>query len=103
MKDLHYNWKTQCPLTRITSNPIVPPKEICQTSVITPNPEIKVYRRKTKVVKSVVQIVLWYLDSGCSKHMTRNCSQLINFVEKFLGTIRFGNDDIAKIMRYGDY
>ncbi|GJT65191.1 retrovirus-related pol polyprotein from transposon TNT 1-94 [Tanacetum coccineum] len=27
-----------------------------------------------------VQIVLWYLDSGCSKHMTRNRSQLMNFL-----------------------
>nr|GEZ61020.1 integrase, catalytic region, zinc finger, CCHC-type, peptidase aspartic, catalytic [Tanacetum cinerariifolium] len=51
----------------------------------------------------VVQIVLWYLDSGCSKHMTGNRSQLINFVSKFLGTVRFGNDHIAKIMGYGDY
>ncbi|GJV37331.1 hypothetical protein Tco_1409808 [Tanacetum coccineum] len=32
----------------------------------------------------VVQIVLWYLDSGCSKHITGNRSQLINFVHKFL-------------------
>ncbi|GKB09595.1 hypothetical protein Tco_0837907 [Tanacetum coccineum] len=51
----------------------------------------------------VVQIVLWYLDSGCSKHMTRNCSQLMNFVSKFLGTVRFENDQVAKIMGYGDY
>nr|GEU82694.1 hypothetical protein [Tanacetum cinerariifolium] len=36
-------------------------------------------------VGHVVQIVLWYLDSGCSKHMTGDCSQLINFVQKFLG------------------
>ncbi|GJV47225.1 hypothetical protein Tco_1437437 [Tanacetum coccineum] len=48
-------------------------------------------------------IVLWYLDSGCSKHMTRNRSQLMNFVSKFLGTVRFGNDQIARIMGYGDY
>ncbi|GKC74568.1 retrovirus-related pol polyprotein from transposon TNT 1-94 [Tanacetum coccineum] len=52
---------------------------------------------------NVVQIILWYLDSGCSKHMTENRSQLINFVNKFLGTVRFGNDHIAKIMGYGDY
>ncbi|GJZ36724.1 retrovirus-related pol polyprotein from transposon TNT 1-94 [Tanacetum coccineum] len=55
------------------------------------------------VKHSVVQIVLWYLDSGCSKHMTGNRSQLINFVSTFLGTVRFGNDRIAKIMGYGDY
>nr|GEW97863.1 hypothetical protein [Tanacetum cinerariifolium] len=51
----------------------------------------------------VVQIVLWYLDSGCSKHMTGDRSQLVNFVHKFLGTIKFGNDHVAKIMGYGDY
>nr|GEZ46380.1 hypothetical protein [Tanacetum cinerariifolium] len=31
---------------------------------------------------TVVKIVLWYLDSGCSKHMTGDCSQLINFALK---------------------
>ncbi|GJT60489.1 retrovirus-related pol polyprotein from transposon TNT 1-94 [Tanacetum coccineum] len=56
-----------------------------------------------EVLFEVFQIVLWYLDSGCSKHMTRNRSQLINFVSKFLGTVRFGNDHIAKIIGYGDY
>ena len=35
--------------------------------------------------------------------MTGNRSQLTNFVSKFLGTVRFGNDHIAKIMGYGDY
>ncbi|GJV41158.1 hypothetical protein Tco_1419598 [Tanacetum coccineum] len=54
-------------------------------------------------IKQVVQIVLWYLDSGCLKHMTGNRSQLMNFVSKFLGTVRFGNDQIARIMEYGDY
>ncbi|GJY72245.1 retrovirus-related pol polyprotein from transposon TNT 1-94 [Tanacetum coccineum] len=33
----------------------------------------------------------------------RNRSQLMNFVSKFLGTVRFGNDQIARIMGYGDY
>ncbi|GKC51358.1 retrovirus-related pol polyprotein from transposon TNT 1-94 [Tanacetum coccineum] len=35
--------------------------------------------------------------------MTGNRSQLMNFVSKFLGTVRFGNDHIARIMGYGDY
>nr|GFA84097.1 retrovirus-related Pol polyprotein from transposon TNT 1-94 [Tanacetum cinerariifolium] len=34
--------------------------------------------------------------------MTRNLKLLINFVEKFLGTIKFGNDQIAPILGYGD-
>nr|GEW78062.1 ribonuclease H-like domain-containing protein [Tanacetum cinerariifolium] len=33
----------------------------------------------------------------------RNCSQLMNFVSKFMGTVRFGNYQIAKIIGYGDY
>nr|GEU57372.1 integrase, catalytic region, zinc finger, CCHC-type, peptidase aspartic, catalytic [Tanacetum cinerariifolium] len=35
--------------------------------------------------------------------MTGNRSQLMYFVSKFLGTVRFGNDQIARIMRYDDY
>ncbi|GJU05538.1 retrovirus-related pol polyprotein from transposon TNT 1-94 [Tanacetum coccineum] len=52
---------------------------------------------------SVVQVILWYLDSGCSKHMTGNRSKLKNFVEKFIGSVRFGNDHFGAIMGYGDY
>nr|GEV67432.1 retrovirus-related Pol polyprotein from transposon TNT 1-94 [Tanacetum cinerariifolium] len=51
---------------------------------------------------NVVQICLWSVDSGCSKHMTGNIKLLINFVWKFLGTVRFGNDHIATILGYGD-
>nr|GEW34034.1 copia protein [Tanacetum cinerariifolium] len=61
-------------------------------------------RVKSKSVKKlVVQIVLRYLDSECSKHMTGDRSQLINFVQKFLDMVKFGNDHVAKIMGYGDY
>nr|GEZ86044.1 hypothetical protein [Tanacetum cinerariifolium] len=34
----------------------------------------------------LVEIVLFIIDSGCSKHMMGNLNLLINFVEKFLGT-----------------
>nr|GEX80066.1 retrovirus-related Pol polyprotein from transposon TNT 1-94 [Tanacetum cinerariifolium] len=52
---------------------------------------------------TVVQIVLWYLDSGCSNHMTGDRSPFMNFVKKFIGTVRFGNDHFGAIMGYGDY
>ncbi|GKE47238.1 hypothetical protein Tco_1478496, partial [Tanacetum coccineum] len=32
-----------------------------------------------------------------------NRSQLTIFINKFLGDVKFGNDQIAKIMGYGDY
>ncbi|GKB41535.1 retrovirus-related pol polyprotein from transposon TNT 1-94 [Tanacetum coccineum] len=51
----------------------------------------------------VVQIVLWYLDSGCSKRMTGNRSRLKNFIKKFIETVRFRNDHFGAIMGYGDY
>ncbi|GKA35389.1 hypothetical protein Tco_0721880 [Tanacetum coccineum] len=37
-------------------------------------------------------------SSRCLKHVTWNRSQLMNFVSKFMGTARFGNDNIARIM-----
>ncbi|GJX51990.1 integrase, catalytic region, zinc finger, CCHC-type containing protein [Tanacetum coccineum] len=105
-----YNWRpigrtftlveNACPLTRITTTNKVPLREpiplevVAQESIVT-----KVYTRRPKVV----QIVLWYLDSGCSKHMTEDRSQLTNFVHKFLDTVKFSNNQIAKIMGYGDY
>nr|GEW58695.1 hypothetical protein [Tanacetum cinerariifolium] len=55
------------------------------------------------ILRKVVQIVLWYLDSGCSKHMTEDRSQLTNFGNKFLSTVKFGNDHVVKIMGYDDY
>nr|GEU75402.1 integrase, catalytic region, zinc finger, CCHC-type, peptidase aspartic, catalytic [Tanacetum cinerariifolium] len=70
-----------------------------------------VYSRKPRKSKTTdpvskskaVQIVLWYLDFGCSKHIIRDRSQLTNFVNKFLGTVKFRNDHVAKIMGYGNY
>ncbi|GJU22617.1 retrovirus-related pol polyprotein from transposon TNT 1-94 [Tanacetum coccineum] len=51
---------------------------------------------------NLVEIILFIVDSGCSKHMTGNLKLLTNFVEKFLGTVKFGNDQIAPILGYGD-
>nr|GEV12331.1 hypothetical protein [Tanacetum cinerariifolium] len=106
-----------CPLTRIATTAIVPLREPILIESNTDKPLVTlVYSRKSKAAKKkvpvsnpkinkslVVQIVFWYLDSGCSKHMTEDRYQLINFVQKFLGTVKFGNDHVAKIMGYGDY
>nr|GFB25459.1 integrase, catalytic region, zinc finger, CCHC-type, peptidase aspartic, catalytic [Tanacetum cinerariifolium] len=60
------------------------------------------FRKKPHDYMNIVQICLWIIDSGCSKHMTGNRTLLMNFVEKFLGTIRFGNNDFAVIAVYED-
>nr|GEY46736.1 ribonuclease H-like domain-containing protein [Tanacetum cinerariifolium] len=41
--------------------------------------------------------------NGCSTHMTGDRSLLRNFIEKFMGTICFRNDNFAAITGYGDY
>ncbi|KAI3707521.1 hypothetical protein L6452_26130 [Arctium lappa] len=45
---------------------------------------------------------MWYLDSGCSKHMTEQKALLSNYTEKFSGNVRFGNDQLSPILGYGD-
>ncbi|GJR46247.1 retrovirus-related pol polyprotein from transposon TNT 1-94 [Tanacetum coccineum] len=99
-------------LTMITTPTEVPLRKPTALENETPKPVVTlVYSRKPRKSKTnvpdskskVVQIVLWYLDSGCSKHMTGDRSQLTNFVNKFLGTVKFENDHVAKILGYGYY
>nr|GEW53198.1 hypothetical protein [Tanacetum cinerariifolium] len=53
---------------------------------------------KSSEVKKIITVE----DHRYSKHMTGNIKLLINFMWKFLGTVRFGNDHIAAILGYGD-
>nr|GEW82844.1 integrase, catalytic region, zinc finger, CCHC-type, peptidase aspartic, catalytic [Tanacetum cinerariifolium] len=57
---------------------------------------------KENVNPNLIEIVLFIVDSGCSKHMTGNLKLLINFVKKFLGTVKSENDQIAPILGNGD-
>ncbi|GJY50988.1 retrovirus-related pol polyprotein from transposon TNT 1-94 [Tanacetum coccineum] len=109
---LNANLNINASASKITTTTEVPLRKPTALENETPKPVVTlVYSRKPRKSKTnvpiskskVVQIVLWYLDSGCSKHMTRDRSQLTNFVNKFLGTVKFENDHVAKILRYGDY
>ncbi|GJZ71668.1 retrovirus-related pol polyprotein from transposon TNT 1-94 [Tanacetum coccineum] len=53
-------------------------------------------------ITNIVQLILFIVDSGCTKHMTGNLKLLCNFVENFLGTVHFGNDQFASILSYED-
>ncbi|GJT30515.1 retrovirus-related pol polyprotein from transposon TNT 1-94 [Tanacetum coccineum] len=102
----------------ITPTKVVPIKESISNSVETSKPELKVYSRRPKHVKNVgsskeAKIVeskkannsepthLW----GSNATDVPSSSSLVNdrLSRLFSGTIRFGNDQVAKIMRYGDY
>ncbi|GKA28333.1 retrovirus-related pol polyprotein from transposon TNT 1-94 [Tanacetum coccineum] len=55
-----------------------------------------------KWITNIVQLILFIVASGCTKHMTANLTLLCNFVKKYLGTVHFGNDQFALILGYGD-
>ncbi|GKA34951.1 retrovirus-related pol polyprotein from transposon TNT 1-94 [Tanacetum coccineum] len=95
------------PLTRITSTNVVPPKNLLPTKVAkkaTPR------RNNPKMIKDVT-------NKSSSSRCCLNCSLVFGLrmlqaydrkplfahqlFHKFLGTVRFGNDQIAKIMGYG--
>nr|GEU82213.1 integrase, catalytic region, zinc finger, CCHC-type, peptidase aspartic, catalytic [Tanacetum cinerariifolium] len=59
---------------------------------------LRLTQEQATILREVIQIVFSYLDSGCSKHMTGDRSQLTNFDNKFLGTVKFGNDHVEKII-----
>nr|GEY19104.1 integrase, catalytic region, zinc finger, CCHC-type, peptidase aspartic, catalytic [Tanacetum cinerariifolium] len=40
-----------------------------------------------KATNKVIRLILWIVDSGCSKHMTGNLQPLRNFIKKFMGTV----------------
>nr|GEU31084.1 hypothetical protein [Tanacetum cinerariifolium] len=58
--------------------------------------------RNENVKKKIVQLIIFIVDSGCTKHMTGNLTLPCNFVEKYLSTVRFSNDQFALIIGYGD-
>ncbi|GJU52331.1 retrovirus-related pol polyprotein from transposon TNT 1-94 [Tanacetum coccineum] len=84
------------------------PKPIKPRTYLRWSPTGKMFDLKGKLIES--SDAACHLDysngdnaySGCSKHMTGNLKLLINFVWKFLGTVRFGNDHVAAILGYGD-
>jgi len=45
---------------------------------------------------------MWYLDSGCSKHMTGEASQLINLKWKSAGFVTYGDNNRGRILGVGD-
>nr|GEU45116.1 hypothetical protein [Tanacetum cinerariifolium] len=74
----------------------------CITYNNTVNASLTAELARYKELAKVIQICLWCVDLGCSKHMTENLKLLINFVWKFMGTVRLRNDHVAAILGFGD-
>jgi hypothetical protein len=71
-----------------------------------PAKNVKVWKKKESdkcglVFSSQRQTNPWYIDSGCSKHMTRDKGKFLSLSESKLGNITFGNDAPGKIKGKG--
>ncbi|GJW50319.1 hypothetical protein Tco_0091670 [Tanacetum coccineum] len=100
-----------CPLTRFTSTNVVPPKKTTSHSDEIQKPEIKVYSRKPKNVKNIgSSIIAKIVESKNANHSELDQTWGSNATDipsssslVMTGTVRFWNDQIARIMGYGDY
>ncbi|GJT30551.1 integrase, catalytic region, zinc finger, CCHC-type containing protein [Tanacetum coccineum] len=109
-----------CPLTRFTSTNVVPPKQTTSHSDEIQKPEIKVYSRKPKNVKNIGSSKMAKIvESKNANHSEPNHTWGSNATDIPLssslvmtgcpdctlvsGLRIFGNDQIARIMGYGDY
>ncbi|GJW23278.1 retrovirus-related pol polyprotein from transposon TNT 1-94 [Tanacetum coccineum] len=54
------------------------------------------------LLQHVGDVILFISTLGAVCVMKGNIKLLSNFIEKFLGTVKFGNDQIAMILGYGD-
>ncbi|GJY71194.1 retrovirus-related pol polyprotein from transposon TNT 1-94 [Tanacetum coccineum] len=61
-----------------------------------------VQKKVSFAIDNIIQLILFIVDSGCTKHTTGNPKLLCNFVEKYLGTVHFRNDQFSPILGYGD-
>ncbi|GJU34460.1 retrovirus-related pol polyprotein from transposon TNT 1-94 [Tanacetum coccineum] len=96
-----------CPLTRITLNKIVPPKETTSAPVATPTSGILVYSRRpkaTRYVGSSSKVKIVESKTSNPKEPKQSWGSTVsNVPSSSLNDCRFRNDHIAKIMVYGDY
>ncbi|GJZ97301.1 retrovirus-related pol polyprotein from transposon TNT 1-94, partial [Tanacetum coccineum] len=80
-----------CPLTRITTTNEVPSRKPIVLESESPKPVVNlVYSRKPRKNKN-------------TEFPLEKTKLSIIILCKFLGTVKFGNDQVAKIMGYGDY
>ncbi|GJV09022.1 retrovirus-related pol polyprotein from transposon TNT 1-94 [Tanacetum coccineum] len=84
--------------------PIRPRKPIRKTNQSIATPPKKIVASDPTIYKSKSYYKMLYEKTslGMDMHMTENLKLLCNFVEKYLGTIRFDNDQISPILGYGD-
>ncbi|GJT65717.1 uncharacterized mitochondrial protein-like protein [Tanacetum coccineum] len=76
----------------VSDDVLILPEHPSDTYVFTVKMEILLEPTSNKLLvgldDGLVEIIMFIVDSECSKHMMRNLKLLVNFMEKFLGTVR---------------
>nr|GEY59889.1 integrase, catalytic region, zinc finger, CCHC-type, peptidase aspartic, catalytic [Tanacetum cinerariifolium] len=97
------------PLEKVDSNIILDSSDMCnndikdgQNAKETKDERVLLASLITNLKLYIVQIVLFIINSGCTKHMMGNLKLLCDFVKKYQGMMRFRNDQFAPIIGYGD-
>nr|GEV42062.1 hypothetical protein [Tanacetum cinerariifolium] len=101
-----YKWKPKTSTVNVKPNVSMPLGNKSRTTTISKPMTL----RKSTISNTpsssnflqLIEKILFIINSGCSKHMTRNLKLLSNFVDNFLGTVKFGNHQITPILGYGD-
>nr|GEX31088.1 retrovirus-related Pol polyprotein from transposon TNT 1-94 [Tanacetum cinerariifolium] len=75
-----YKWKPKSQIGIVNPNVSMPLENASRTANI-----LKPMTPRRSNVLQLIEIILFIIDSGCSKHMTGNLKLLTNFMEKFLG------------------
>ncbi|GJT68351.1 integrase, catalytic region, zinc finger, CCHC-type containing protein [Tanacetum coccineum] len=114
--EVGYKWKptgrlftlvgNSCLLTRMPPTKVIHLKETTSNLVETPKPVIKVYSRRPKQIKTVGSSKkAKNVESKNAKNLDVPVLQMFHLLVllSMIGTVRFRNDQIAKIMGYGDY
>nr|GFA68769.1 hypothetical protein [Tanacetum cinerariifolium] len=91
-----------CPVTRIATTPIVPPREPIPIVPSTDKPVVTlVYTRKPRA-KNVPNKMEPNKSWGSSSNVSTSITDC-RLSKSSFGTVKFRNDHVAKIMAYGDY
>nr|GEU59877.1 integrase, catalytic region, zinc finger, CCHC-type, peptidase aspartic, catalytic [Tanacetum cinerariifolium] len=101
-----YKWKPKSPIGNVNTNVSMPLRNASRNANILEHMTPRCSTMSNTLLSSNSFVahrdIIFIINSGCSKHMIGNLKLLTNFVEKFLGTVKFRNDQIAPILAYED-
>ncbi|KAJ9546465.1 hypothetical protein OSB04_019008 [Centaurea solstitialis] len=85
-----------------TVQPKLKPFDICTNPSTGSSNSVSLEKSRKKRSTKRTASHKWYLDSGCSKHMTGRKELLSNYREEYGGSVKFGNNELSPVVGHGD-